>query len=83
MVRKSLEALDRVIQRYPGTEHAAAARLRRARVFHNGMSGIWDREHLRESRRELLLLLEKHPESQAAPEAREMLDEVERDMLVR
>jgi len=83
LVRKSLEALDRVIQRHPGTEHAAAARLRRARVFHNGLSGIWDREHLRESRRELVLLLEKHPGSQAAREGRELLAEVEREMAER
>lgn len=79
-IKKSLDALDEVIRRYPGTEYAASAQLKRARVYHNGMSGIWDRQHLEEAKWELTVLLGKYPASRASREGREMLREIKSRM---
>ena len=73
LIRKTLAALDEVIRRRPGTELAAEAQLRRAKVFHNGLSGLWDQDHRREAREELNKVLELYPRSAAAREAKEIL----------
>ncbi|MDD5225005.1 MAG: hypothetical protein PHE84_13560 [bacterium] len=73
MIRRALAVLDEVIRLRTGTELAAEAQLRRARVYQNGLSGIWDQAHRREAREELDKVLELYPRSNAAREAREML----------
>ena len=73
LIGKALAVLDEVISRRPGMELEAEARLRRAKVFHNGLSGLWDQEHLREAREELNKVLSLYPHSGAAREARKIL----------
>jgi len=73
LIRKTLAVLDEVIRLRPGTELAAEAQLRRAKVYHNGLSGLWDQDHRREAREELNKVLEIYPRSNAAREAREIL----------
>jgi len=73
LIYKTLAILDEVIQRRPGTELAAEAQLRRAKVYRNGLSGLWDQAHRREAREELNKVLEFYPRSNAAREAREIL----------
>ncbi|MCX5859622.1 MAG: hypothetical protein NT056_06950 [Proteobacteria bacterium] len=73
LIRKALAVLDEVIQLRPGTELAAEAQLRRAKVYRNGLSGLWDQDHRREAREELNKVLEYYPRSNAAREAREIL----------
>ncbi len=73
LIHKTLAILDEVIQLRPGTELAAEAQLRRAKVYRNGLSGLWDQAHRREAREELNKVLEFYPRSNAAREAREIL----------
>jgi len=73
LIRGARGELDEVIRRRPGTELAAEAQLRRAKIYHNGLSGLWDQAHRKEAREELNKVLEAYPRSSAAREAREML----------
>ena len=73
LIRKTLAVLDEVIRRRPGTELAAEAQLRRAKVYHNGLSGLWDQDHRREAREELNKVRDNYPRSAAAREAGEIL----------
>jgi tetratricopeptide (TPR) repeat protein len=73
LIRKILAVLDEVIRLRPGTELAAEAQLRRAKVYHNGLSGLWDQSHRKEAREELNKVLELYPRMAAAREAREIL----------
>jgi len=78
-LKRAIDIYDDVIAAYPDSAWAAEAQFRKARVFHNELSGYWNALHRDDAIREFHKVIQQYPGTPQARKAEQVLIRLQKE----